>query len=315
MPRPRVPDIIKRAKRQVRQARYRKKPAVMVGRRQANRNYYERNKEKLKAHARARQALGGDPEKIEELRKRYRIIGPHEPIPPDASLTVRNSCGTKTNERADLAYILESRWPNPDSPWEFVTGCPDLSTLLGLGGKGQNLDLKEFIRDEMLRRFPDRYPRREDLPTVDEVLRRNVGPTDKRETEKRVREARLKQLTPDFQCPKEYCGYSGPMIPTGKGPYLAEKITDLEWRERMGVSPRDLLPGAICPQCRSLVLFRPDVDLSAPLGGSDAEFRCECGFKGPLAPDQRTGEYNCPQCGLVVGMTLEDRPSPSRTEE
>lgn len=312
MPRPRVPDIIKRAKRQQRQARYRKKPGVREGKRQANRDYYQRHKENLKARSRARQALGGDPEKIAELRMRYRIIGPHDPIPPDASLATRNSCGTKTNERADSAYILESRWPNPDSPWGFLTSCPDLSTLLGLGGKGQNLELKEFIRDEMLRRFPDRYPHREDLPNEDEILRRRLGPPDIRERKKRVAEARVKQLTPDFQCPSQYCGYFGPMIPTGNGPYLAEKFMNPEARETMGVSPSDLLPGAFCPQCLCLVLFLPYVDLSAPLGGSDAEFRCQCGFKGPLAPDQRTGEYNCPQCGIVVGMTLEDRPPPPR---
>jgi hypothetical protein len=116
---------------------------------------------------------GGDPAKTEQLRARFRILGPHEPLPSDASIVTRNACGTKTNERADLAYILESPWPDPDSPWGFVTGCPDLSTLLGLGGKGQNLDLKEFLRDEMPRRFPDPYPHREDLPNEEEVLRRS----------------------------------------------------------------------------------------------------------------------------------------------
>lgn len=284
-------------------------------RRAAAHDYYERHTEFIKARVRGRHELGGDPAKIEELRTRYRIIGPHEPVPSDSSLTTRNSCGTKTNERADAAYILESRWPKPDSPWGFVTSCPDLSTLLGLGGKGQNLDLKEFIRDEMLCRFPDRYPHREDLPNQDEVLRRHLGPPDIREREKRVREARLKQLTPDFQCPNENCGYFGPMIPTGKGPYLAQKFATSEDRGRMGVAPTDLLPGLFCPQCRGLVLFRPDVDLTPPLGGCDARFRCECGYEGPLAPDPATAEYNCPQCGLVVGMTLEDRPPPPKDGE
>jgi hypothetical protein len=316
VPRPRVPDIIKRAKRQARQARYRRKPEVMEARHKANRDYYEKHKESIKAGVRGRHELGGDPAKIAELRSRYRIIGPHEPIPAEASLPTRNACGTKTNERADLAYILESRWPNLDSPWEFVTGCPDLSTLLGLGGKGQNLDLKEFVRDEMLRRIPDRYPHRDDLPTEDEVLQRHLGPPDIRETEKRVREARLKRLTPDFQCPYEYCGYFGPMIPTGAGPYLAEKFTTPETREKLGVSSTDLLPGLYCPQCRGLVVFRPDVDLTPPRGeGTVDRFACECGFMGRLTFDEAPGEYNCPQCGLVVGMTLEDRPPPRRTDE
>lgn len=314
MPRPRVPEFIKRIKRQQRQARYRKKPKVREQRREASHDYYEQHKETIKARVRGRQELGGDPEKIAELRARYRIIGPHEPIPPDAGLATKNSCGTKTNERGDVAFILESRWPNPDSPWGFVTGCPDLSTLLGLGGKGQNLDLKQFIRDEMLRRFPDRYPHREDLPNEDEILQRHLGPPDIREREKRVREARLKQLTPDFHCPNEYCGYFGPMIPTGKGPYFAEKFTTPETREKLGVSASDLLPGLYCPQCRTLVVFRPDIDVSQPLGGNDREFRCVCGYKGPLSPDPATAEYNCPQCGLVVGETLDDRPDPPRRE-
>jgi predicted RNA-binding Zn-ribbon protein involved in translation (DUF1610 family) len=315
VPRPRVSEAIKRIKRQQRQARYRKKPAVRIRRREANRDYYAKNKEGIKASVRGRHELGGDPAKIAELRARYRIIGPHEPIPPDASLTTKNACGTKTNERGDSAYILESRWPKPDSPWGFVTSCPDLSTLLGLGGKGQNLDLKEFIRDEMLRRLPDRYPHREDLPTEEDVLQRHLGPPDIREREKRVREARLKQLTPEFQCPNEYCGYLGPMVPTGKGPYLAEKFTTEEKRAKMGVEPTDLLPGLYCPQCRTLVVFRPDIDVSQPLGGNEREFRCECGYKGPLSPDPATAEYNCPQCGLVVGMTLEDRPPSSEGDE
>lgn len=187
-------------KRQLRQARYHKKPKVIEAKRDYNAEYYAEHRETIKTRVRARQILKGDPERLAALRARYRIIGPHEPIPPDAGLATKNACGTETNERADLAFILEARYPLPDGPWGTVTGCPDLSTLLGLGGKGQNLDLKEFIRDEMLRRFPDRYPHREDLPNEDEVLQRNLGPPDIREREKRVREARLKQLTPDFQC-------------------------------------------------------------------------------------------------------------------
>jgi predicted RNA-binding Zn-ribbon protein involved in translation (DUF1610 family) len=315
VPRPRVDDFIKRAKRQQRQARYRKKPKVREKRRQANRDYYAIHKDSIKARVRARQELGGDPEKIAELRKRYRIIGPGERIPSDASLSLRNSCGTGTNTRADLAYRLEARHPPPDGPWDYVTACPDISTLLGLGGKGKNLDLKEFIRDEMLRRFPERYPHREDLPTEDEVLRRNVGPPDKRETEKRVREARLKQLTADFQCPNVDCGYFGPMIPTGKGPYLAKEFITPATQQKLGVSASELLPGLYCPQCSWLVLFRPDVNLSPPRGEGTADsFRCECGYKGPLSPDTATDEYNCPKCGLVVGQTVDDRPDPPQRE-
>ncbi len=302
-------------KRLERQARYRRKSDVRERRREANRDYYEKHKEKLKARSRARQALSGDPERIEELRARFRIIGPHEPIPPDASLTVRSSCGRKTNERADLAYILESRWPRPDSPWGFVTGCPDLSTLLGLGGRGQNRDLKEFIRDEMLRRFPDRYPYREDLPTVDEVLRRHLGPSDIRANDKRVREARVAQLTPDFQCPNEHCGYYGPMIPN-KGGGLRAGALSVETQRKLGARPDDLLPGAFCPQCRVLVSFGPGADLSPGRGeGTVGLFRCECGFSGPLSQDLATGEYNCPACGLVVWETIEDRPPPQRSGE
>jgi predicted RNA-binding Zn-ribbon protein involved in translation (DUF1610 family) len=314
VPRPRVPDSLKRAKRQARQARYRQKPKVREARREANKEYYDAHRDEIKTRVRSRQILGGDPERIAKLRERFRIIGPGEPIPPDTSLTTQNACGNQTNNRADMAFILESRWPQPDSPWGFVTGCPDLSTLLGLGGKGQNLDLKEFIRDEMLRRFPDRYPHREDLPNEEEVLRRNVGPPDKRETEKRVREARLAKLSAEVQCPN--CSYNGPMLPTGKGPYLAEKFTTPEAREKLGVAADDLLSGLFCPQCRGLVVFRPEIDLSPARGeGTTNLFRCKCGFTGRLAQDPSTGEYNCPECGLVVGMTLEDRTSPRRSNE
>lgn len=314
MPRPRVPESIKRAKRQERQRRYRNKPRVRETQRQANRDYYAAHRDKIKTRVRSRQILRGDPERIAELRTRYRIIGPHEPIPPDAGLATKNACGTKTNERADLAYILESRWPKHDSPWGTVTGCPDLSTLLGLGGKGNNLEIKEVVRDEMLRRFPDRYPHRVDLPTEDEVLRRDVGPPDKRETEKRVAQARVAKLTADFQCPS--CSYEGPMIPTGKGPYLAENFADPEARERMGVSASDLLGGLYCPQCRALVVFRPDVDLSPPRGEGTADrFACQCGFTGRLDLDAATGWYNCPECGRVVAERVEDRPPPSKDDE
>jgi hypothetical protein len=105
------------------------------------------------------------------------------------------------------------------------------------------------------------------------------------------------------------------MIPTGKGPYLAEKFTTPEAREKLGAQPSDLLPGLFCPQCRVLVLFPSGTDLSQPLGGSDAEFRCECGYKGPLSPDLATGEYNCPECGLVVGESLDDQPPPPKDDE
>lgn len=308
-----MPEPIKRAKRQQRQARYRRKPSVTEARRKAAHEYYEKHKESIKAGVRGRHELGGDPAKIAELRARYRIIGPHEPIPTDASLAVRNSCGTKTNERADLAFVLETRYPPPDGPWEFVTGCPDLSTLLGLGGRGQNLELKEFIRDEIFRRFSDRYPRREDLPTEDDVLARHVGPPDKRETEKRVNQARVARLTAEFQCPN--CPYYGPLIPNKRGPLRAGVLSP-ETQAKLGANPDDLLPGAFCPRCRILISFSPGADLSPPRGeGMESNFRCECGFTGRLSKDEATGEYNCPECGLVVGMTLEDRPTPRKDEE
>ena len=296
-------------KRRLRQARYRRKPKVLAARRQANHDYYIRNKERLKANTRARQVLGGDPERSAELGARFRIIGPGEAVPPDASLATRNACGIKVNGRTDLAYILEARYPSADGPWGYVTGCPDLSTLLGVGGKGANQDLKEFVRDEMVRRFPERYPHREDLPTEDEVLRRDVGPPDWRETEKRVRKARAAQLTPDFQCPSQSCDYFGPMIPTGKGPYPADRFLTPDRREKLGARPKDLLPGAFCPQCRALVLFPAGSDIGRPIGtGSEEEFRCACGFTGRPNFDLATAEWNCPDCGLVVGETIDDRP-------
>ena len=141
MPRLRVPDAIWRAKKQVRQARYWGKPEIMEARGKANHNYYEKYKESIKAGVRGRLALEGEPAKFPELRARFRIIRSHEPTHTDESLATRNARGIKTNERTDLACILECRLSKPDSPWKFERGSPDLSKLPGLGGKSQNLDL------------------------------------------------------------------------------------------------------------------------------------------------------------------------------
>ena len=309
MSRPRVPATIQRVKRQARQARHRAKPEVRIAKQQYDREYYRRNRGRIKTGVRVRQILEGDPARIAELSARFRVIGPGEPIPSDASLTTRNSCGTKTNTRGDTEYVLEGRHPAPDGPWGFISAAPDLSTLLGFGGKGQNLDIKGFIRAEMRRRLPERYPHFSDLPSEDEVLQRKVGPPDRRETEKRVNRARMAQMTPDFECPSDYCDYEGPMIPTGKGPYLAEQFLSSEGRERLGALPSELLPGVYCPQCRGLVLFPPGTDIGRPLGtGNEFDFRCECGVTGRPELDPATDEYICAGCGLVVGATLEDRP-------
>ncbi len=237
MPRPKVPDSVKRFKRQIRQARYRKKPEVRKRRREANRKYYAAHREMLKARTRARQALGGDPRRLQELRAQFRVIGPRATIPDDAGPATRSSF-VRAGLNVSHEYVLEGRWPLPDGPWDCITATPDLSTLLGLGGKGQNRDLKEFIRDEMLRLFPHRYSHRSDLPTEDEVLRRNVGPPDKRGTEKRERAARLSAETPEFTCSN--CGYDGPMIPRKEGPFPARVLSE-KIRERLGGSLDGLL--------------------------------------------------------------------------
>jgi hypothetical protein len=301
-------------KRHLRQARYLTKPEVREAKREKDHDYYLRNRDRFKTRARARQLLGGDPEKLEALRKRFRIVGPGDLIPLDASQTTRNSCGTKTNTRGDAAFVMEAKRPLSTSPWEYAASCPDLSTMLGLWGKGQGLEEKEFIRDEMLRRFPERFPHPEDLPTEDEVLRRNVGPPDIREREKRIRQARMAQLTPDFQCPHgDLCDYFGPMIPTGKGPYPAGKFLSPDGMEKLGAGVSDLLPGVYCPQCRGLVLFPKGTDVSRPPGsGNAAEIRCECGFLGRPGLELATQWFICPECGRVVGYTLDDRPNPPR---
>jgi hypothetical protein len=296
-------------KRQARQARHLSKPKVREAKRAYDREYYQRNKDRIKTGVRVRQLLEGDPQRMAELQARFRIVGPGEAIPPDASLTTRNACPTNTNTRGDTEYILEGRYPAPDGPWGFITAAPDLSTLLGLGGKRENPDLKEFIRDEMLRRFPERYPHRDTLPTEDDILLRDVGPPDRRETEKRVAKARIAQLTPEFQCPNDYCDYLGPMLPTGKGPYLAEHFLVPDTQVKMGAQPSDLLPGVYCPQCRSLVLFPAGSDVGRPIAtGNENEYRCECGFTGRPAFDPARGEYTCAECGLVVGETLDVSP-------
>jgi hypothetical protein len=104
------------------------------------------------------------------------------------------------------------------------------------------------------------------------------------------------------------------MIPNAKGPLRAGVLSP-ETRKKLGAQPNDLLPGAFCPQCRVLVSFNPGANLSPPLGGNEAEFRCECGFRGPLSADPATGEYNCPECGLVVGETIETGPTPPHSDE
>ncbi len=312
VPRSKVPDSVKRVKRQIRQALYRKRPEVRTRRREANRRYYARNREMLKARSRARQALGGDPERLQKLRAQFRVIAPGETIPDDAGPTTRNSF-LRAGRNVSREYVLECRWPSPNGPWDYLAAAPDLSTLLGFGGKGQNRALKEFIRDEMLRRFPDRYPGREDLPTEDELLRRNAGPPDKRETEKRERAARLSARTPEFICPN--CGYDGPMIPRKEGPFPARVVSE-RIRETLGAVMDDLLPAAYCPRCHVLLGFRPGTDLVPPRGtGTAAKFQCECGFTGRLVLDSATGEYDCPECGLVVAMTFDTAPPPTHLDE
>jgi hypothetical protein len=66
--RPRVPETVKRARRQLRQARYRKKPKVREARRQASKTYYAEHPDELKTRARTRQILKGDPERLSKLR-------------------------------------------------------------------------------------------------------------------------------------------------------------------------------------------------------------------------------------------------------
>jgi hypothetical protein len=284
----------------------------VLAKRKANHEFYERNKERIKAAARARNTVHGDPERLATLRERFRIIGPRDRIPSDASIGTQNSCGRDRNERPDLAFILESRRHPPDGPWDCIAGFPDLSTFLTLGGKGQNRALKEFIRFEMLDRYADRYLSMDALPTESEVLRRKLGPPDRRVIEKRIRQAQIAQLTPDFLCPIEHCQYFGPMVPTEKGPYIAEKFLSPDSRKRLGVAPSDLLPGLYCPQCSALVLFPPKTDVGRPVGtGTEAEYRCKCGFIGVPAFDFATGEHTCSACGMVVSEEYATDP-PSR---
>jgi hypothetical protein len=314
VPRPRVPDSVKRMKRQIRQARYRKKPEIKERRHRANQVYYRANAESIKAKAFGKGLNGLDLRRQDELARRFRVFGPGDPFPPDADEVTRRSYGRQVNTSA--MWIVETRWPAPDGPWGCVTAAPDLSTLLGLGGKGENLALKEFLRGEMLRRFPGRYRHVDDLPTEEQILRRNVGPPDKRATEKRVAQARAAQRTPDFLCPVETCRYHGPMTPTGQGPYRAGSFLEDVSRRKLGAEPDELLPGAYCPQCRSLVLFRSDIDIGRPPMSGDAdEVRCDCGFLGRPLFDMATDEYNCPACGLVVGVTLSDSPRRRRDPE
>jgi DNA-directed RNA polymerase subunit RPC12/RpoP len=105
------------------------------------------------------------------------------------------------------------------------------------------------------------------------------------------------------------------MVPTGKGPYPAEKFLDEEGQAELGVQKSDLLPGLFCPQCSSLILFPPGTDIGRPIGsGNEVEYRCECGFRGIPQLDFETREHNCPSCGLVVSTQLADD-SPSRLSD
>jgi hypothetical protein len=301
-------------KRQLRQARYRKKPEVRLRRREEDRTYYRTHQEAIKAKTFGLAANGLDVRRQEELIRRYRVIGPGDPIPSQADEVTRTSYGSEVN--SSTMWVLEARYPPPDGPWGCVTAAPDLTTLLSLGGKGENRALKGFLRGEMLRRFPERYCHVDDLPTESEILRREVGPPDIRLTEKRIAYAQAAQLTPDFLCPVEHCRYFGPMLPTGKGPYRAEAFLEETSRKRLGAEPYDLLPGAYCPQCRALVIFPAGADIGRPPGtGDENGFRCGCGFNGKLSPDPATLESYCPACGLVLLQYRDDRPPPPHPDE
>jgi hypothetical protein len=256
----------------------------------------------------ARLALPSDPGKSEDLRNRYRVLIPSEPLPDAIGQTTRNSFGRRA-VRVD--YIVEGRDGLPDGQWEFITAAPDLSTVLGLGGRGYNRDLKEFIRIELLRLFPGRYRSRADLPTEEDAYSRR-GP-DAREGERRVLRAQLAALTPEFTCAN--CDYYGPMIPRAEGPFSASHLSE-DTLEQLGAAPGDMLPAAFCPRCRVMLSFRVGTDLDPPVGAGDAdEYRCNCGFRGRPAFDMLTEEYTCPQCGLVVGETIYDGPPGKRSDE
>lgn len=309
-------------KRRVRQNRYNSKPETRELRRKTNQEYYWANRDRLKTAATSRALIPPEPEKLARLRTVLRTIAPGEPIPADASLATKNGFGTKTNR--SLEWILEGR-RDPNGEWEFASAAPDLSTFLGLGGKGKARDLKTFVRDELLRRYPDQYPIARNshlsrgeayaralklLPTEEEAARR--PPVDFREREIRIQAAQRKAATRDYSCPD--CRYFGPLIPNERGPLRAGELSK-ETMEKLGASPDDLLPGAFCPACRVLISFSPGSDLTPLRGeGGAEEFRCECGATVKPAYDPSNGEYNCPECGRVVGITLDDGPSrvPSR---
>lgn len=143
------------------------------------------------------------------------------------------------------------------------------------------------------------------LPTEEEAARR--PPVDFREREIRIQAAQRKAATREFTCPE--CSYFGPLIPNERGPLRAGELSQATM-EQLGASPDDMLPGAFCPACRVLISFAPGSDLT-PLrgeGGAD-RFLCECGATIKPAFDAGTEEYHCPECGRVVGITLDDRPN------
>ncbi len=278
-----------------RQARSRRRPEIRLRRREYDEGYYLRYRDRLKAAARARLALGRRGRSLQPTSNDFRLIKPGEMMPADAGLTTRNSFGCGKADR----FILEGK--SEGGSWECLTADPELSAFLGFGPPGYNPDLKEFVRTQLLILYPERYRASEDLPTEIDVCNRPGW--DARERGRHILVAERTGATPDFVC--SHCDYIGAMIPRAEGPVKAKDATDSP--STLGAGPDDLVPAVYCPRCNVLLLLPAGTDLRQPLTASEDLLRCECGFVGRPSFDLRTAEYLCPKCALVVGATVDDR--------
>jgi hypothetical protein len=258
---PHVPAWRQAVHRRIRQARYRRKPAVRKRRRDQDRDRYWRNPEA----------------KILEVR-RYQKFGPT----PDPSLT--REFRLESGGPSGWNLLID---PRREGNYALALSGPEISTFLSYGK--DNPRLRRFLTIELMRRYPHRYPDRRSIPAAESV-RGRPGGYHVREVEIRIRNTELEARTEAVLCPN--CQHFGamrlweggrPTVPIGHEP-----VTCPACQVGFGILPELLHNPSRCPLCGSTAKPIPGdmhQDLFCPdCGGVLTEFMVD---SGPVGPKRR----------------------------